>query len=246
MKAEHRKQLQTNALADRVGKLVQTLKTKPQRRTMFYLLLAVAAVAGVVIFFNYQNRKKTEKSLLWVELDNGHPAFIDKLAGIKSTEDYSNTNVGKAARFQYAHFLLWDHGIKAIVASPPRRDEFNPKTNKSEKRPGALGNVERAKSWYGSLLKDCEEDSVWGAEAAYNLAVIEETLAIHDQGNTGKSGHLTKAREGYQKVISKFPKSAQADLAKKKVDLLKEGSPTLTEVSEFYKQLALDLRVDLK
>src|SRR4249919_1900931 len=99
MKAEHRKQLQTNALADRVGKLVQTLKTKPQRRTMLYVLLTIAVVMGVVIFFNYQSRKKAEKSMLWVELENGHPAYINKLVGIKQgTEDYSTTNVGKAAR----------------------------------------------------------------------------------------------------------------------------------------------------
>jgi hypothetical protein len=46
-------------------------------------------------------------------------------------------------------------------------------------------------------------------------------------------------------VIKDYPKSAQARLAEKKVELLKEGSQSLKDVAEFYNQLHFDLFLDI-
>ena len=48
MKAEHRKELQTNVLADRLGKAIQGIKEGPSRGTM--LFVGVVALAGLLIF----------------------------------------------------------------------------------------------------------------------------------------------------------------------------------------------------
>ena len=45
MKAEHRKELETNVLADRMGRVVQKIRTRPQRRVVLYVVGGVVAVA---------------------------------------------------------------------------------------------------------------------------------------------------------------------------------------------------------
>jgi len=41
MKAEQRKELETNALADRMGHLVQRVKTQQRRTTLYWVLMVV-------------------------------------------------------------------------------------------------------------------------------------------------------------------------------------------------------------
>ena len=48
MKAEHRKELETNVLANRMGRLLETAKQKPQRGTVMWILFGVAVL--VVVF----------------------------------------------------------------------------------------------------------------------------------------------------------------------------------------------------
>jgi len=48
MKAEHRKELETNALAERMGRVVQGMKQAPQKRTMLWMVLVAVAVVVVV------------------------------------------------------------------------------------------------------------------------------------------------------------------------------------------------------
>ena len=48
MKAEHRKELQTNALADRMGRFFQRMKARPRKKSVFlwFVVILVVVVAG--------------------------------------------------------------------------------------------------------------------------------------------------------------------------------------------------------
>lgn len=218
MKAEHRKQLQTNALADRMGRIVQGLKQKPQKRTVFYVALGLIIVLGVFLWLRYRSTQAAGRSQLWVGLDNGHKIFIDELK-----EKHGKTNAGRAARFEYAWYVMWENGIKAIGADPGR----------------ALHNLQKvAQPMYGQLADECKDDPIWEPEAYYALAVIEESLAILDRK------HLDKAREKYEDVASKFKTSAAGIRSEKRAELLKAGTPSYNEIARFYAELQRDLGID--
>src|SRR5262249_39100901 len=48
MKAEHRKELQTNALADRLGRMLQGMKSRPQAAPVIFWVVAGLLVVGIV------------------------------------------------------------------------------------------------------------------------------------------------------------------------------------------------------
>ena len=56
MKAEHRKELQTNALADHLGRFIQNLKSKPSAATVYVaggVVLVVVIILGVLSLLQY-------------------------------------------------------------------------------------------------------------------------------------------------------------------------------------------------
>jgi len=215
MKAEHRKQLQTNVLADRMGRFVQSLKQRPQRRTVLYVVLAIAAVAAVFIFFNMRRISREKESKKWVWLDNGHEVFMAEL--LKDTG-----NAGKAATFQVAWLQYWDNGVRRLG-----KDHVE-----------ALRSLLRAKGAYQDLAERCKDDPLWEPEARYCLAAIEEAFAIVDRD------YLNKAREKYSQVAEKFKDSAAGQRAEAKAELLKAKSPSLERARTFYADLARELNVN--
>jgi hypothetical protein len=217
MKAEHRKQLQTNALADRMGRLVQTLKQRPQKRTVLYVVIGLALLLGLFIFLRYRAAQAAERSQLWVFLDNGHQVYIDEL-----WKNRGDSNAGRAAQFQYAWYTTWENGIKALAADHGR----------------ALFNLEKvAKPMYRKLAEACKDDPIWEPEAYYVLAVIEETFAVMDRK------HLDKAREQYDIVASKFKTSAAGIRAEKRAELLKPNTRSRDEINNFYFEFQRDLNI---
>src|SRR5439155_760154 len=71
MKAEHRKELQTNALADRMGRFVQRIKTRPKRGPVLWIAAGaiVLVLLGIVMWMRGQRQR--ENSVLWLLLDQG-------------------------------------------------------------------------------------------------------------------------------------------------------------------------------
>jgi hypothetical protein len=212
MKAEHRKELQTNALADRMGRMVQRMKAPPNRRSVLWILLAVAAVIVFIGLTFYWNNQRTITSQLWVELDESrlfYPTRDHKLARGDLLGEQKDSKAGIAARFQLAWTILWDRGIKVLAANPK----------------AALDNIDNAEASFAQLAEECKDDPVWGPEALYALATIEETRAVKDRD------YLDKAVTRYKAVSSKFKDSAAGQAAAARAKYLEENRPI---VSEFY------------
>lgn len=216
MKAEHRKELETNVLAARMGRMVERMKTRPKRRTMLYVILGVVVLIVAFIAYRMQQQKINDRSERWVMLEDGFRPYIDLLK-----HDYPETEAGKAARFQYAWLAAWDLGLKILGTDSVR----------------ALENMEVAESMYLQLKKDCADDPVWEPEALYSLAVIEEARAVRKKE---RSKHLDNAQTMFQELAKKHKNSAHGKTAAKRAEVLEKDRQ---QIVAFYDDLQSRLRI---
>jgi hypothetical protein len=206
MKAEHRKELQTNTLAANMGRLVQRIKTKPQRRTVLWVALAVAVVAGLIGWYVLHGNRQRQTAELWYMAGNLDERNLKTLLS-----NWPNTKPGLAARYQYAWLILWNDGIKQLGTSPK-----------------AVDSVKAAQSEYKRLLEEAKEDKSLAAEAAYNIALAQESLAVSNPKN------LDDAIPLYKRVVDDYGGTAWAKSAQKRLDALK-GAESRAEVERIYR-----------
>ncbi len=216
MKAEHRKELETNVLADRMGRFVQRMKTRPKRRVMFYVIVGLAVLIGLYIFIRVRNAAAQERSEHWVMLEDGFKPYIDLLA----TDD-PDTNPGKAARFQRAWMFTWSQGLQLLAIEPDR----------------ALVNLQLVEGLYLGLAKQVAGDPIWEPEALYSLAVIAETKAVRQKD---RSEHLDQARDLYRQLAKKYKDSAHGKMAEKRAELLDKNRQ---QIVSFYDDLQTRLKI---
>ncbi len=160
MKAEHRKELQTNVLADRMGRLLETAKQKPQGGTVLWILFGVLVLVVVFVGVRWYSTGKSENSEAWYAL------YVNDYKGVLET--HPDKIQGQTVRFDFAWEQLWG-SIRKLGADPKGAEE------------GLL----KAKEQYDKLREECEGDPVLVPEAIYGLAVIEETLALKDRSHLG-------------------------------------------------------------
>src|SRR5947209_6873621 len=102
MKAEHRKELQTNTLADHLGKLIQGAKAKPSPNSLV-IWIFVLLVLGVIAGWRYFSTSSLEKrSQDWMQLGEvNSPEELQEFA-----DKHTKTVPGLVARFQLARVAL--------------------------------------------------------------------------------------------------------------------------------------------
>jgi hypothetical protein len=216
MKAEHRKELQTNALADRMGRMVQRIKTRPKRRSVLWMVaIAVLAVVGIGYYISLNNKRNT-MSLLWVNLGEQNLTMVSKRGQIDVSPwvlEYGNTNPALAGRFAIAWSVLWKQGLQRLATS-----DYT----------DAMKTIANSQKTFEQLQEACKDDPILAPEAGYALAVIQETLAVEDRD------HLDKAIQRYKDVESKFKTSAAGKAAGQRAKYLEENR---IQVGEFYASL---------
>src|SRR5260370_22326718 len=107
MKAEHRKELQTNALADMLGRTVRNVRGGTAVPwTWIFIVLVIAA--GVGIFFWWRGNLARSNSELWVKLDDNTPKSLQELY-----EQNKDTTQGKAAMLTAVFDRLYS-GIRLL------------------------------------------------------------------------------------------------------------------------------------
>jgi hypothetical protein len=211
MKAEHRKELQTNALADRMGRMVRRVKTGPSRRGILWMAVGVVALIGVLWWVIAANNRRTALSEQWMEV--GAQEFLTPgRDGQLHPNPMIFGNPGNpelAARFQIAWAQLWELGLRRLAAEPN----------------SALRSIDASAKDFLRLSEECKDDPVLGPEAAYALAVIEETKTAEDLE------YLDKAIRRYKGVQSKYPDSAAGKAAGRRAEYLEKNR---TQVAEYY------------
>lgn len=215
MKAEHRKNLETNSLAEGVGKLLHQVKKPKDRSLVLYLIVAAVVVGVVFMLWLVRSRRVEQGAEQWLYLDNAGQNFMRELM-----KEGNDTNQAKAARFQFAWIKLWENGIKSIGSEPDN----------------SLRMLDALTKEYGELADSCKGDPVFEPEALYAIAVIEETRAIQDRRQ------LDIALAKYKDLAKNHPKSAHGVEAAKRAEVL-EDSKQRAEIVEFYQKMQENLRI---
>ncbi len=225
MKAEHRKELQTNLLADRMGRLVQGIKAGPRSSSAFAWVIAVLALVVLAGWYwaGYQNARQSEE---WVRLLNDpRTEGRDAAAYYGSVARQSPGSLaGRTARFQQARALL-SRGLTAF---------FSPEVHGQ-----AVQDLDNAGKLYRQLLGECQGNAVLEQEALLAAGKVEETLSgepDHDNPDQ-KLGSLDRALAFYRRLADSYPDSYEAKLAQKRIDELNDGT-TRARIEEFYTKLA--------
>jgi hypothetical protein len=242
MKAEHRKELQTNALADRLGRFFKGFKTGSSSGGLAILVIVVLVAIIVLAFFYFNRTTKRARSEMWLGLDKitteelssknkGFHASASDDEDLKKTiekleriaTDNPDTKASLVARFRIAQINLVNRGINLL-----------PQYGKAE---AALKSLDRAEEDYEKLVKECKNDVTWEPQARLALAKIAETRAVKDLEN------LDKAQALYEQLAEQFGDTASGQEAAERVQALKD-SKKRAEIKALYKYVGEMLRVD--
>src|SRR5690242_20486407 len=148
MKAKHRHELETNALADRMGKLIQDVKENPKAASRFGWIVGGVIIAIVVAWYFVSGSGSSDQ---WVKLDgNYNPDRLGQIAQAAPT-----TMAGRTARLQRARILL-PQGIKELYEGIERTK--------------AADKIEDARRIYTGLVPVCADEPILEQEAISSAA----------------------------------------------------------------------------
>jgi hypothetical protein len=211
MKAEHKKALETNVLADRLGKAIEGVKHGPSRSTVVYGVVLVVAVLVVGLIYRLMSDSEQNTAERWTKLDSAvFAAQIDDIADGKQLKD---TPQGRMARFLQARYNL-SEGLRKLGA-PETREQ-------------SLGQIEKAAEAYEQLARSSDRVPLLRQEALWGAAKGNEAL--------GTTESLEKARGFYKELADKYPASELGKDAIKQLERLdgatKRELDTLRQLTE--------------
>ena len=180
MKAEHRKELQTNALADHLGKWMQALKTGPKPTSLVVWVFVLLGIGLIVGWSWYAHKSSEERSQLWLRFDNA--ASLGDLELL--AEKNQGTRVAMMSRFQEARIKLRE-GLKEICAAFEKT------------RTSARDKVKEAGDLYESLAREVRGTPVLYQEALLGVASARESL-----------GDVPGAIEFYKQLRDSYPQGS--------------------------------------
>jgi hypothetical protein len=194
MKAEHRKELETNVLASQLGRAYEGLKQGPSRSTLFYVGAAALAVLVVFLFRYFLSSSETASSERWARLDEA--VFPQQLQQVLDDGEMKGTPQGRMAQFMEARSKLSD-GMRDL----------------GSKREVAIKSITRATELYEELRRTRGRVPLLHQEALWGAAKGNETL-----------GEVDKARELYRLLAEEYPAASLGKEAKKQLERLDSKS----------------------
>jgi len=206
MKAEQRKELQTNSLVRFIGRLKQNFRVAPSRKaTVIWgiIILALVVFIGWRIASSVSAKNNSRR---WVELDS--------LAGENDLNKFIDENRGtvqaQVARLQVARDNL-QSGLANLYESFSREK--------------ALENLNSAAEAYEDLAKQFKATPVLVQECLFGAGKAYEGM-----------GNLDRAREFYNDLQNRFKDSPLAAEAERRVQAIEKNSKELTKLNEQLKK----------
>lgn len=213
MKAEHRKELETNTLADKLGGVVQSFKEGPSTSTVIFGSVVVLVILLILVFRWVSSNAEASDSARWMKWN--------QLNSQEELEAFAKENAdkvqGRLARFELARLDLVA-GLRDL-GSPISRGE-------------AVKRIQRAATAYEALATESSGSPRLAQEALLNAAKAQETL-----------GNLDKAKAHYKRLASEYPQSLKGkDAADQLKELEAAGSEMelLKQLAEVQKNEPLD------
>ncbi len=176
MKAEHRKELMTNTLANRLGEAVHGMKDGPSRSTVF-VLAAVGLIVILVLVWRYLATSGEEAdSARWLKWDSVvTPEQLKAFVENKEVEDQAQ---GRLARLEEARRSLYD-GLRQLGNAGTRKK--------------ALEELKNASELYEKLATEFADKPLLHQQALMGAAKAFESR-----------GDAEQARRYYQQLQSKY------------------------------------------
>jgi hypothetical protein len=223
MKAEQRKELETNTLADKMGHVMQRVKSSPRRTFVTYAIIVVGVLIAAYLGYRWWTQDVILRSEQWIRFYDGASGQLGLLveAGEKDSKE---TTVGKAALLQIAWYFYWEEGVKMIGINPR----------------GAMFKLQQSKQIYEKVLRECKDkdEPTLEAQAMLGRAVCTESLSGQDNAN------LDKAKDYYKELANheKYGSQAEGQFAKERLKAFEDKAqgPALREA---YFELKLMLNV---
>jgi hypothetical protein len=187
MKAAHRKELQTNVLADKMGRLVANVRSGPKSASVVGWVLVTLVLVVFGVWKYLQSTSQEEDSARWVNLraaaadPKTMPAELEKIK-----EADKGTIQARFARFQLARWSLREG-----------QDHYA-----SDQRDAAVKSLVIARDLYEQLVREPAESPVLRQEALLGAAKAEEALAgSSPPGSEAERGSLDRALNYYLDLV---------------------------------------------
>ncbi len=165
MKAEHRKELVTNTLANRLGEAIQGMKEGPSRSTIL-IGVAIGLILILVLSWYYFATSAAEAdSARWLKWDN--LSSPEQLKSFADDQEVQGHIQGKLARMEEARRYLYD-GLGELGAAPAQARE----------------NIKKAAEAYDTLANELSDKPLLHQQALMGAAKAHESLGEYDQART--------------------------------------------------------------
>jgi len=248
--AEHRKELHTNALADRMGRFMQTVRQRPRGRTLLIWVVLLAVIVGVVVWSLWRGTVTRRNSETWKLLFEASPRETQYLI-----KEYPGTKQAEVAHLQLDWSFLWDGSAQVKVQGVNKSGKTGPKEigilcgisniksvfkqqNRSEVIQGQRNLFLDLEADYDQLLQQIQNDPVLSAEVLYNKAVIQETLAVYDVK------YLDKAKATFLKVKDDFKETGPGVMAEQRWKDAYENVEKFKDLRKFYQDFGEKVQVE--
>jgi len=200
MKTERRHELQTNLLADHIGKYIQQVKPYSRHITTGILLLLAVVMAGLY----FSNKWASERGAGWSDylktLAASDPVALEEVA-----EMHAGSTAALWARQSAGEVKV----AKATIGHPPMIEPGQLFTD----RKGAVKTLEEAKEHFLAVAEDRASSPQLVERARFGLAQVYECLS-----------DTVNAQKYYDEIVNSSPDSALSKLAKRRSERLSEGS----------------------
>jgi hypothetical protein len=195
MKAEHRKELMTNTLANRLGEAIQGMREGPSRGTILFLVAAGLILLLVLVWRYFSTSAEESASARWLEWDRlTSPKELEKFVENKDVQDYMP---GRLARLAEARRALYD-GLRTL-GDPVVRTE-------------AQKNIRKAADLYDKLADELADQPLLHQQVLMDAAKAHESL-----------DEIGKAHDFYQQLAQKYTKTSLGEEAGEQLKRLEAG-----------------------
>jgi hypothetical protein len=218
MKAEERKHLKENELAERLRGVWQTLASGSTANNVVWGVILVS-LALAIGWRYYSNATASTRSAQWTAIGEAYtPGDLEQII-----KDNPGTIAARTAKFHLTRYQMSES--LALIAGPT-----------SEDRAKGADTLVDIRSRYAELARESKDEPELVQEAMMGVAKAEEVLAgIPKADDPSRSrGSLEEALKSYKELKEKYPNSVLGKQAAKRVDELDNHS---TQVQGFYKDL---------
>jgi hypothetical protein len=218
MKAEERKHLKENELAQRLRRYWRSIGSGSTTSTIVFgvILVGLAVAIGWRYFSNSTLRARSAE---WTAVER-EGSIDDLKAFIKSNP---GTVVGRVAKFNLTRRQMEDALVR--VGSPT-----------SEVRLAAADELMGIRDRYAELAKEARDEPELVQEALMGVAKAEEVLAAIPKADNPEvpRGSLDAAQTAYEELATRFPDSYLGKQAAKRAQDLREHK---IQIRAFYNEL---------